>query len=280
MSEVEQVELTIDGRPVAVASGTTIREAAVQLGVSTPTLCYGPSTTPPSACRLCVVELDRPGPLVPACSRQVENGMVVATRSERVLHARKLVLELLGADVELDRVEPAVAAAIRTTGADLARFRDEDRVPVAPKADDRLFVRDYERCVLCFKCAQACGTDHQFTFAITAAGRGASTEIATAFEVPLDDSGCVYCGNCIAVCPTGALVGTPEFELRNDLDWRPEDQRVDTTICGYCGVGCTVEIHSQDGVPFKATSPLDNEVTLGNLCIKGRFGWTHVGPEA
>jgi predicted molibdopterin-dependent oxidoreductase YjgC len=273
------VTLTIDGVPVDVTPSTTIREAAAQLDIHIPTLCFGPTITPASACRLCVVELDRPGPLVPACSRVSELGMQVQTASPRVRHARKLVLELLGAEAELERAEPVVHQAVAEAGADLRRFEAPRRGAGVAKIDDDLFVRDYDRCILCFKCTQACGEDHQFVFAITGAGRGADASIATPFDVPLPDSGCVYCGNCIAVCPTGALVGLAEHRLRLE-DWRPEDQMTERTVCGYCGVGCAVDLHSQSGVPFRADSPADNEVTLGNLCIKGRFGWTHVGSDS
>jgi predicted molibdopterin-dependent oxidoreductase YjgC len=94
--------------------------------------------------------------------------------------------------------------------------------------------------------------------------------------VPLGESACVYCGNCIAVCPTGALMAKTEFDMRADGSWDESRQKADDTICPYCGVGCTLRLHTQDGRIVKATSPLDNDITLGNLCIKGRFGWRFV----
>jgi predicted molibdopterin-dependent oxidoreductase YjgC len=96
--------------------------------------------------------------------------------------------------------------------------------------------------------------------------------------VPLPVSACVYCGNCIAVCPTGALMASREYELRLRDDWDEARQTVGDTICPYCGVGCTLRLHVQDGAIVKATSPLDNDITRGNLCIKGRFGWQFVQP--
>jgi predicted molibdopterin-dependent oxidoreductase YjgC len=94
----------------------------------------------------------------------------------------------------------------------------------------------------------------------------------------LPDSACVYCGNCIAVCPTGALMAKTEFDMRREGTWDESQQTATDTICPYCGVGCTLTLHEQKGEIVKATSPLDNSITLGNLCIKGRFGWRFVQP--
>ncbi|HZD65222.1 MAG TPA: 4Fe-4S binding protein, partial [Acidimicrobiales bacterium] len=163
-----------------------------------------------------------------------------------------------------DPPDPAVAATV-------AR-------PV--KVDNDLYVRDYGRCILCYKCVEACGVDHQNTFAIAVAGRGFDAHIATEFEVPLPESACVYCGNCIEVCPTGALMFTSEYELRQAGRWDPARQRRADTVCPYCGVGCNLTLHVQDGDIVKVTSPQDHDVTRGNLCIKGRFGWQFVQNRA
>ena len=133
--------------------------------------------------------------------------------------------------------------------------------------------------MLCYKCVEACGTDAQNTFAIAVAGRGFDAHISTELDVPLPESACVYCGNCIAVCPTGALMAKPEFELRQAGEWAPERQTATDTICPYCGVGCTLTVHVQDDRIIKVTSPLDNDVTRGNLCVKGRFGFEYVHGE-
>ena len=144
------------------------------------------------------------------------------------------------------------------------------------KVDNELYVRDYSKCILCYKCVDACGEQYQNTFAIHVAGRGFDARISTEFVVELPESACVYCGNCIAVCPTGALMFRSEHELREAGEWREEDQTVTQTICPYCGVGCNLELHVQDNAIVKVTSPDDHDVTRGNLCIKGRFGFQHV----
>ncbi len=144
------------------------------------------------------------------------------------------------------------------------------------KDDNDLFVRDYSKCVLCYKCVEACGDDAQNTFAIAVAGRGFEARIATEFEAPLTDSACVFCGNCVGVCPTGALMFRDEHRMRAEGTWAPERQTATTTVCPYCGVGCAVTLHVQDDQVVKVTSPVESTVTNGHLCIKGRFGWRYV----
>ncbi len=269
------VSLTIDGRAIDVPAGTTIIDACKALGIEIPTLCYLETLTPINACRVCVVEVEGARVLAPACSRKVESGMVVKTRSPRVDLSRKVVLELLASSVDLSTA-PTLEPMFKEYGADPGRFGQGATVEQPVKIDNDLYIRDYSKCVLCYKCVEACGTDAQNTFAIAVAGRGFGAHISTELDVPLPDSACVYCGNCIAVCPTGALMAKPEFDLRAAAEWRPETQTVTDTICPYCGVGCTLTVHVQDQQIVKVTSPFDNEVTRGNLCVKGRFGFEYV----
>jgi predicted molibdopterin-dependent oxidoreductase YjgC len=272
--------LTIDGVAVAVAEGTTILDACRTIDRSIPTLCYLETLKPVNVCRLCVVEIEGARVLAPACSRAVENGMAVHTRSPRVVLARRLVLEFLASSVDLSTA-PGMAELLREYGCEPDRFGAAEHAEVATvarpaKIDNELYVRDYGKCVLCYKCVEACGADHQNTFAIAVAGRGFGARISTEFDAPLPDSACVYCGNCIAVCPTGALMPSREYDLRRSGEWNEAHQTTTDTICPYCGVGCTLTLHVQDGEIVKATSPLDNTITAGNLCIKGRFGWSFV----
>jgi predicted molibdopterin-dependent oxidoreductase YjgC len=270
------VKITIDGVTTEVAEGATILDAARQIGIDTPTLCYGDTLTPVNVCRVCVVEVEKARTLVPACSRKVEDGMVVHTDSERVRTSRRLVMELLGSATDLSTA-PEALAYIERYEAQPERFGpDSLTVQQAVKEDNELYVRDYSKCILCYKCVEACGVDHQNTFAIAVAGRGFGAHISTELDVPLPESACVYCGNCIAVCPTGALMPTSEFELRKAGEWREEEQTEVETVCPYCGVGCNLTLHVQDDAIVKVSSPDDHDVTRGNLCIKGRFGYRYV----
>ena len=296
------VQLTIDDQSVTVAEGETILSACRTLGKEIPTLCFGDTITPKNACRVCMVEVEGSRVLVPSCSRKVEPGMVVRTDTERTDHSRKLVLELLGSSVDLsltknvarwnDEYEaeptrfgkPAAPTTHRdeaTTGHHhVADGSSVSNVLQPVKIDNELYVRDYSKCIMCYQCVDACGEQWQNTFAIGVAGRGFDIRISTEFNVDLTDSACVYCGNCIQVCPTGALMFTSEHNMREAGTWKEEEQTQTDTICPYCGVGCALTLHVQDNEIVKVSSPSDHSVTHGNLCIKGRFGFQHVQNRA
>jgi predicted molibdopterin-dependent oxidoreductase YjgC len=298
------IELEIDGVPVSAPEGSTILDVCRANAKNIPTLCYLDTLHPVNVCRVCVVEVEGSRVLVPSCSRKIDPGMKVRTDSERVRHSRKMVLEFLDSSVDFSTT-PDVAEWKDDYGCNTERYgppappapaglRDEAhaghhelpnpdyRATVAQpvKVDNSLYVRAYEKCILCYKCVEACGTDFQNSFAIGVAGRGFAARISTEFAVPLPDSACVYCGNCIAVCPTGALMAKPEWDKRADGTWDESRQTQTDTICPYCGVGCTLTLHVQDNEILKATSPFDQSVTRGNLCIKGRFGWQYVQSRA
>jgi predicted molibdopterin-dependent oxidoreductase YjgC len=272
----KMIELSVDGENVRVFEGSTILDACRTLGNEQPTLCYGDTLTPVNVCRVCVVEVEGARVLVPSCSREAEAGMVVLTDSERVRTSRRLVMELLGSSVDLSTA-PDALAYIEQYDAKPERFgADAATVAQDVKIDNDLYVRDYKKCILCYKCVSACGEDHQNTFAIAVAGRGFEAHISTELDVTLPESACVYCGNCIAVCPTGALMSVPEYEKRQAGTWDAENETVVSTVCPYCGVGCNLELHVQDNEIVNVTSPHDHDVTEGNLCIKGRFGYQYV----
>jgi NADP-reducing hydrogenase subunit HndD len=271
------VRLSIDGVDLQVPEGTTILEASRQLRIDTPTLCQLETLTPVNVCRVCVVELEGSRVLVPACSRKVEPDMKVHTDSERVRHSRRLVLELLASSVDMSLCAPEVHGWMARYGATPQRFGSAAATVAQPiKIDNELYVRDYSRCILCYKCVEACGVEAQNTFAIGVAGRGFDAHISTEFTVGLPDSACVYCGNCIGVCPTGALMFKSEHDMRQAGTWDESRQKVTETVCPYCGVGCMLELHVQDNSIVKVTSPLDHSVTAGHLCVKGRFGFEFV----
>jgi predicted molibdopterin-dependent oxidoreductase YjgC len=226
--------------------------------------------------------------------------MEIQTDSDRVRHSRKMVLEFLASSVDLSTA-PAARGYVERYAADPARYgrpaepaalgERDDREPGhhhAPsgaaaetvhqpvKVDNELYVRDYSKCILCYKCVEACGEDAQNTFAIAIAGRGFDARVSTEQDVALPESACVYCGNCIGVCPTGALMFKSEFDMRAAGTWDESAQTVTDTICPYCGVGCTLSLHVQDNDIVKVTSPLDSSITEGHLCVKGRFGFEFV----
>jgi len=274
--QARQVEIKIDGRSLTVPETMTILDACRSIGIDTPTLCYLENLTPVNVCRVCVVELAGARTLVPACSRTVEAGMDIKTDSDRVRLSRKMVLEFLGSSVDLSTAPQAQSYMQRYDARPDRYGSDAANVHQDVKIDNDLYVRDYSKCILCYKCVEACGTDAQNTFAIGVAGRGFDAHISTEGDVPLPDSACVYCGNCIGVCPTGALMFKTEHDMREAGTWDESKQKKTDTICAYCGVGCTLTLHTQDNRIVRVTSPMDVSVTHGHLCIKGRFGFEFV----
>ena len=267
----------MDDKEIDIREGETIFRAARRLDIKLPHLCYTPKPgyRPDGNCRVCMVEVEGSRVLVPSCSRKVEAGMIVTTRSERVDHARKMVLEFLGSSVDLSLTEH-VDEWNAEYGADPARYGDDAATVAQPvKVDNDLYVRDYAKCILCYQCVDACGEQWQNSFVIEIAGRGFGSRVSTEHDVPLPESACVYCGNCIQVCPTGALMFKSEFDMRADGSWDESRQTQTDTVCAYCGVGCNLTLHVQDNTIVKVMSPADSTITHGNLCIKGRFGFQH-----
>lgn len=215
---MDEVTLSIDGHEVTVPRGTTLLQAARRLGIDTPTLCYHPNLTPPSACRVCVMELEGARTLVPSCSRECQTGMKVRTDSARVRLSRRTVIELLQSANDL-AYAPEIARWAPHYGSNPDRFGPGARIAPPPHDDNPFFVRDYAACIVCQRCTEACGVDVQHNFAITIAGRGFHATVATLWDRVLTETSCVFCGNCVGVCPTGALVPRPEWEARQAGVW-------------------------------------------------------------
>ncbi len=208
-----EVTLTIDGQPVAVPAGTTLLKAAQQLGEHIPTICYHDHCTANALCRICVVEVEGARVLAPACVAQVSDGMVVRTRTERVERSRRAILEMLDSTVDLSEA-PEIQQFIGDYRAERGRFPEAGRREHPLLDDNPMYVRDYSKCILCWRCVQVCADDAQFTFAINFEGRGFETGIGTFFDKPMPETTCVFCGQCVGVCPTGALKPKREWLLQ------------------------------------------------------------------
>jgi NADH dehydrogenase/NADH:ubiquinone oxidoreductase subunit G len=198
------VTLTIDGNSVTVPAGTTILKAAEQLGRSIPTICYHDHCTANGLCRICVVEVDGVRPLLPACLSGVNEGMKVSTTSSRADRSRRTILEMLDSAVDLSEA-PEIQKFVEEYHAERERFPDASRRVHALLDDNPMYIRDYDKCILCWRCVQVCADDAQFTYAINFKGRGFDTAIGTFFDKPMPETTCVFCGQCVGVCPTGAL---------------------------------------------------------------------------
>jgi len=208
----EEITITIDGVIVQIPAGATILEAARSVGIEIPTICYHDHTTSNGVCRTCVVEVEGGRTLTAACVAQAADELVVHTRSERVDRSRKTILEMLSSAVDLSQA-PEIKNMMLEYDADDGRFPASLRREVPLIDDNPMFIRDYNKCVLCWRCVQVCAEDAQYTYALNFSGRGFDTQISTFFYKPLPETSCVFCGQCVGVCPTDAIQPKREWLL-------------------------------------------------------------------
>jgi NADH dehydrogenase/NADH:ubiquinone oxidoreductase subunit G len=211
-----EITITIDGVVIQVPAGATIMEAARSVGIDIPTICYHDHTTSNGVCRTCVVEVEGGRTLTAACVAQAADKSVVHTRSERVIRCRKTILEMLSSTVDLSQA-PEIKNMMLEYDADDGRFPASLRREVPLIDDNPMYVRDYNKCVLCWRCVQVCAEDAQYTFALNFSRRGFDTQITTFFDKPLPETSCVFCGQCVGVCPTDAIQPKREWLLENGL---------------------------------------------------------------
>jgi NADH dehydrogenase/NADH:ubiquinone oxidoreductase subunit G len=208
----EKITLTIDGREVTTEQGKTLLEIARENGIDIPTICFHEATTANAVCRICVVEVEGQRVLQPACIVKAGAGMKVQTRSEKVVRSRRTILEMLASTMDLSEA-PDIQQMMYEYGASSSRFPDAERRETDVKDDNPMYIRDYSKCLLCWRCVQVCADDAQYTFAINFDGRGYETQIGTFFDKTIPETSCVLCGQCVGVCPTGALKPKREFLL-------------------------------------------------------------------
>ncbi len=275
-----QISLTIDGREVAVEAGTSLLDAARRAGREIPTLCHDPKLQPVGACRMCIVEVDgeRDGErfVTASCVREAEAGMVVHTQSDNLAKQRRGLTELMLGE------QPASSAREETTGDDalLALARDQAvatrRASRAkrPRDDSSAVIAvDHQACVLCDRCIRACN-EIQHNHVLGRTGKGYETRIGFDLDQPMGDSSCVSCGECVATCPTGALVDKGIDKLAATS---PATERaIVDSICPYCGVGCTIRYHTDPRANrIRFAEGRESPASRGRLCVKGRYGYDY-----
>ena len=211
-----EIKLTLDGQEISVEQGKTLLDIAREHGKDVPTICYHDATTANALCRICVVEVEGQRVLQPACIVKAAENMKVQTRSEKVIRSRKTILEMLDSTMDLSEAAE-IQVMMKDYEADPNRFPDAERRETPVKDDNPMYIRDYSKCLLCWRCVQVCAEDAQYTYAINFEGRGYETQIGTFFDKTIPETTCVLCGQCVGVCPTGALKPKREFLLEQGM---------------------------------------------------------------
>jgi predicted molibdopterin-dependent oxidoreductase YjgC len=270
---MSMVSLTIDGRQVKVPAGTTILHAARAVGIRIPTLCYHGRMDPIGSCRMCVVEIEGYAHPMAACTTPVVDGIVVTTESERLRRIREDSLKLILVNHPLDC--PICDKAGECLLQDLVYEFGIDTVPYQVPAVRRAvqyptpLIRYWpDRCIMCLRCVTAC-REIKGIGAIDIQGNGYGAQVAV-----IDADKCQSCGECLAVCPTGAL--TENLSRYKGRPWLVK--RVPTT-CTYCGCGCQLELNVQNNRVIGVTTQEGKGVNRGSLCVKGRFGYEFIGND-
>jgi formate dehydrogenase major subunit len=265
------IKLTIDGKEIEVKEGTTVLEAAEAAGVYVPTLCHHPQLTPYGGCRLCMVDVEGARTLQPSCTMPATDGMVVNTKSQKVLDARKFVLTLIFSE------RNHFCMYCQVSGGDCElqnRAYDEGMThwdlqpnwtPYEVDASHPTIVLDNNRCILCRRCVRACGElvgNHTLGFE----ERGAKSFLVADYDVPLGESSCISCGTCVQICPTGALIDRQSA-------YQGKETEVDhhLGVCTECSVGCVRDVLTRDNRLVRIEGDWDAEPSHGLLCDKGRF---------
>lgn len=272
------VKCTINGKEVEVPAGSTIMQAADSVGIDIPRLCYDPDLSPWGSCRLCVVEVKGNRLLPASCVTPVTPDMEIETETPAVVQARKTILDLMLANHPLDCMtcdklgDCRLADYCYKYGVKESSFVGEKH-NYAIDDSNPFILRDLNKCIVCGACVRACeemtGQDNlSFLY------RGFDCKPTTAGDVPYMESDCVFCGQCIAVCPTGALTEKPMAGQAR----RWEIDRVRTT-CPFCGTGCNFDLAVKDGKVLGVLSNPDATVNGKMLCVKGRFGWDFIYNE-
>ena len=274
------MEITIDKQKIEVEKGKTVLEAAEENGIAIPTLCHSPFLEDVGACRMCLIEDLADGKLKTSCTTEVKEGMEVLTKSKRVEDSRRTILDLLISDHPLDCM--TCEADGSCTLQDLAYQYGIERSYYGTKSEPRFKVErdnefielDPDKCILCGKCIRV-DQDIQCSDAIDFVERGFQTKVGAASDEGLggEDSTCVFCGQCVELCPTGALSYIPSQKKGREYNFEKT-----VTTCPYCGVGCQLELKTKDrkvievGSVYREGTPNP----YGEACVKGRFGYDFI----
>jgi len=273
---LETITITLDGVEVSGSAGMSILELARESGVDIPTLCHDRYLIPTGACRLCIVEDESSGALLASCVSPIRAGMVINTRSPRVMERRKTLIQLMLASHPDSCLvcDKGNQCQLRKLGAEMGIGLVElQRIPqlAAIQEVNPFIERDLSKCILCGKCIRA---DQELVVegAIDYIGRGFAARPATLNDMPLESSECTFCGTCVAHCPTGAL-------MEKERAYRGTTTTTVDTVCPFCGCGCILHLEVKDNQIVRV-KPGESPVNHGTLCARGSYGYDFIeSPE-
>jgi NADH-quinone oxidoreductase chain G len=270
------ITLTINGKEVRLDEPMSVLDAARQAGIKIPTMCHHEALKPYGGCRLCVVEVERMPKLQNACTLMAAEGMLVKTESDEIAEVRRGILEFLLINHPLDcpvcdkAGECELQDMVNKYGASAGRFKEEKR-KVPESHHDQIFTRNMERCVVCTRCVRMCN-DVQGASAIEMIGRGGRTRMEPFSSASFN---CEYCGNCLTVCPVGAILS--RLYIHSFRPWQV-DKEVET-VCSYCGVGCSLVVQIRDDSIKRVIPRMGHGLNKGLLCTRGRFGYEYINSD-
>ena len=270
---METVTITLNGREVSGYLGTTILELACESGVDIPTLCHDTHLSPIGACRVCLVEDERTGALMASCVTPIAPGMVINTHSPRVIDHRKTIVKLMLAShpdscLVCDKGNRCQLRQI-ASDMDIGLVEFQKLPQLATIEEVNPFIeRDSSKCILCAKCIRAC-QELVVEGAIDYFRRGFTAKATTLDDLPLEDSECTFCGTCVALCPTGAL-------MEKDRVYRGTTKTTVETTCPFCGCGCSICLEVKDNHIVGATPGKKDTVNHGTLCVRGSYSFDFI----
>ncbi|MCK5505590.1 MAG: molybdopterin-dependent oxidoreductase, partial [Thermodesulfovibrionia bacterium] len=270
------ITVTINKKDVRLDKQVTVLQAAREAGIKIPTLCNHELLQPHGGCRLCVVEVERMPKLQNSCTLLAADGMVIRTESEEISKVRRGILELLLINHPLDcpycdkAGECELQDMVDKYGPTVGRYREEKRkVPESHK--DHILARNMERCVVCTRCVRMCNSV-QGASAIAVIGRGNRSRVEPFSPTSFN---CEYCGNCLTVCPVGAILS--RLYIHSFRPWQV-DKEVET-VCSYCGVGCSLVVQIRDDSIKRVIPRMGHGLNKGLLCTRGRFGYEYINSD-
>lgn len=272
---LKKIALHIDNKYIQSVEGTSVLNAARQNGIYIPTLCYHPRTRQAGKCRVCLVKVERMPGLQISCSLLAKDGMVIYTNTERIKETRKMIIELYLSNGKHNCMSCEANGACELQEVAYNLGIEKSGFPVVEKnmpvdSSSPMIIRDMNKCIQCYRCIIGCN-NIAVNEVLDMGYRGSKMTVVCDTDKRMGESSCVVCGECVQLCPTGALI--EKKTVGKGRAWETDKTQ---TTCPYCGVGCQIYLHVKDNKILKVTGVEGVEPNYGTLCIKGRFGYDFV----